>query len=799
MENITENIYDEISDEITEETAVPEYNNYPMIVLRGIVVFPYGEVSMDIGREKSLKALAALVEEKKSSEIFFATQFDTAIQDPNTDQIMHTGVICTVKQIVKISKDIVKVVVAGKKKAVIRSFMQEAPYFRVEVEEISEEFNPDALSYECEALMRKIKNQCLEFARIEPKTVNANFREMEVTANPYKLLYGTANQFLKTVEERIEILETPKLEDALLKLCVSLVKGVEILKLDKKINLKVKKSVDKNQKEYYLREQIKAIQEELGDTASETKMYEEKLENLKLKNKDTVEKVKKDIRRLSTMNPQSPDFNVMKNYLDFFFDLPWEKFTKDNTNIANARVILDEDHFGLEKVKERILEFLAVHALTKTLNGPILCFVGPPGVGKTSIAKSIARALDRKFVRMSLGGVRDEAEIRGHRKTYIGAMSGKILYNIRNAKSANPVFLLDEIEKMTSDMRGDPQSAMLEVLDPEMNKSFKDNFLEVDFDLSKTLFVATANSLDNISAPLLDRMEVIQLSGYTEEEKIEIAKRYLIPRKLKENGVDDMQINITDKALSTIIYHYTRESGVRSLEREIGKISRRIALKYASGEIENKVDIDVADIESYLGTIKYLSDTVNVKNEIGTCNGLAWTSVGGTTLEIEVSLMPGKGEIILTGKLGDVMKESARTALSYIHAHAYEFGISESLFNEKDIHLHVPEGATPKDGPSAGITIATAILSAMTKRPTYHDVAMTGEITLRGKVLPIGGLKEKVLAASRHGIKKVLIPFENAKDIAEIPASVREKIEFVTCKDVNEVFAHAILKEEHDN
>ncbi|MFI3163307.1 MAG: endopeptidase La [Bacillota bacterium] len=791
FENIenTENIDTNIKENV--ESAV----KYPMIVLRGVVIFPHGETSMDIGRDKSLKALATLVEGKQSTEIFFATQYDTAVQNPTPEQVMKTGVICTIRQIVKINKDVVKIIASGSRKAVIKNYTQTEPFFQVEVEEIFEEFDPTAITYECEALMRKIKHLCLEFARIEPKVVNANFREMEVTANPYKLLYGTSNQFLKTVEERIEILETADLENALMKLCMSLVKGIEIAKLNKKIDLKVKNSVDKNQKEYYLREQMKAIQDELGDTANETQIYEEKLKKLKIKNKETVEKIKKDIKRVGTLNPQSPDLNVMKNYLDFFFDLPWEKYTKDNTDIANARKILDEDHFGLEKVKERILEFLAVHALTKSLNGPILCFVGPPGVGKTSIAKSIARALDRKFVRMSLGGVRDEAEIRGHRKTYVGAMSGKILYNIRNAKSANPVFLLDEIEKMTSDMRGDPQSAMLEVLDPEMNKSFKDNYLEVDFDLSKTLFVATANSLDSISAPLLDRMEIITLSGYTEEEKIEIAKRYLIPRKLAENGVSNLQIEIDSEALQTIIYHYTREAGVRSLEREIGKIARRIALKYASGEVSDQVSIGKADVESYLGIMRYISDSVTVKNEIGTCNGLAWTSVGGTTLEIEVSLMPGKGEIILTGKLGDVMKESARTALSYIHAHAYEYGIAEELFTEKSIHLHVPEGATPKDGPSAGITIATAILSAMTKRPTNHDVAMTGEITLRGKVLPIGGLKEKVLAASRHGIKKVIIPYENTKDIAEIPASVKEKIEFVCAKDISEVFEHAISKE----
>ncbi|MFI3165438.1 MAG: endopeptidase La [Bacillota bacterium] len=791
FENIenTENIDTNIKENV--ESAV----KYPMIVLRGVVIFPHGETSMDIGRDKSLKALATLVEGKQSTEIFFATQYDTAVQNPTPEQVMKTGVICTIRQIVKINKDVVKIIASGSRKAVIKNYTQTEPFFQVEVEEIFEEFDQSAITYECEALMRKIKHLCLEFARIEPKVVNANFREMEVTANPYKLLYGTSNQFLKTVEERIEILETEDLENALMKLCMSLVKGIEIAKLNKKIDLKVKNSVDKNQKEYYLREQMKAIQDELGDTANETQIYEEKLKKLKIKNKETVEKIKKDIKRVGTLNPQSPDLNVMKNYLDFFFDLPWEKYTKDNTDIANARKILDEDHFGLEKVKERILEFLAVHALTKSLNGPILCFVGPPGVGKTSIAKSIARALDRKFVRMSLGGVRDEAEIRGHRKTYVGAMSGKILYNIRNAKSANPVFLLDEIEKMTSDMRGDPQSAMLEVLDPEMNKSFKDNYLEVDFDLSKTLFVATANSLDSISAPLLDRMEIITLSGYTEEEKIEIAKRYLIPRKLAENGVSNLQIEIDSEALQTIIYHYTREAGVRSLEREIGKIARRIALKYASGEVSDQVSIGKADVESYLGIKRYISDSVTVKNEIGTCNGLAWTSVGGTTLEIEVSLMPGKGEIILTGKLGDVMKESARTALSYIHAHAYEYGIAEELFTEKSIHLHVPEGATPKDGPSAGITIATAILSAMTKRPTNHDVAMTGEITLRGKVLPIGGLKEKVLAASRHGIKKVIIPYENTKDIAEIPASVKEKIEFVCAKDISEVFEHAISKE----
>lgn len=770
-------------------------NKYPMIVLRGILLFPQGEVSMDIGREKSIKALASLVEDKSSSEIFFASQYDTGIQNPEEKDVMTVGVICTVKQITKASGNIVKIVVAGKRKAKILNYQQTSPYFIAEVEELEEKYDCTSMTYECEAYMRKVKTMVLEFAKLDPKVVNANFRKIEVTSDPYELIYSTANQFLKTVEERMEILEAESVEDAMTKICISLDKTLELAKLDKKISQKVKNSIDKSQREYYLREQMKAISEELGDTSNETLAYEEKLEKLKIKNKDTVEKVKKDIKRLASLNNQSPDYNVTKNYLDFFFDLPWNKATKDNTDIENARKILDEDHFGLEKVKERILEFLAVHALTKSLNGPILCFVGPPGVGKTSIAKSISRALGRKFVRMSLGGVRDEAEIRGHRKTYIGAMSGKVMYNIRQAKSNNPVFLLDEIEKMTSDMRGDPQSAMLEVLDPEMNKSFKDNFLEVDFDLSKVLFVATANSLDTISAPLRDRMEIIQISGYTEEEKIQIAKRYLIPRKLKECGLAKLAVEIPDEDLSYLIYHYTRESGVRQLEREIGNIARKLALQMASGKISGKTSVSVADLKEYLGVEKYISDKVNAENAVGTCNGLAWTSVGGTTLEIEVALMPGKGQVMLTGKLGDVMKESAQTALSYLHAHAEEYNIRENIFAEKDIHVHVPEGATPKDGPSAGITIATAMLSAMTDVPTNHNVAMTGEITLRGKVLPIGGLKEKVLAANRHGIKKVLIPHDNIKDLAEIPSNVKDKIEFIACQNINDVFCHAIQKD----
>jgi len=553
----------------------------------------------------------------------------------------------------------------------------------------------------------------------------------------------------------------------------------------------VRGSIDKSQKEYYLREQLKAIHSELGDDPEEG---EEMVEQIKAKGlpKDVEEKALKEISRLDKINPSSPDYSIILNYLDWIKELPFNQSTVDTENLKSAKEILDKDHFGLEKVKQRIVEYLAVLQLTKEIKGPILCFVGPPGVGKTSVATSIARALGRKFVRMSLGGVKDEAEIRGHRKTYVGAMPGRIIYGLKNAGSNNPVFLLDEIDKLSSDIHGDPASALLEVLDPEQNTTFRDRYLEVPFDLSKVMFITTANTLDTIPYPLLDRMEVIELTGYTNEEKLQIAKQYLIPKQLKANGLSDKKVEITDQGIAEIISGYTMEAGVRNLEREIGSVIRKIATKVAQNPRTKKQIVDQNNVEKYLGIKKHVRDLTLEKDEIGACTGLAWTSVGGTTLTIEVGLMKGKGEILLTGKLGDVMKESARAAISYIRANANNYGIEESDFENTDIHVHVPEGATPKDGPSAGITMATAILSAFTKKAVKKSVAMTGEITLRGKVLPIGGLKEKSLAAYRQGIKEIIIPSANQKDLTDIPKEIRKEINFIACDEIDQVFKRAI-------
>ena len=568
-------------------------------------------------------------------------------------------------------------------------------------------------------------------------------------------------------------------------------KEIEVLDIEKKISEKVKKSIDKSQKEFFLREQIKAIKDELGEKDEDSDTLIQKIKDKKLP-KETEEKVLKEVQRLNKVNPSSPDYSILLNYIDWILELPFNDRTQDTKDLAVAKEVLDSDHFGLEKVKERIVEYLAVLKLTKKIRGPILCFVGPPGVGKTSVATSIARALNRKFVRMSLGGVKDEAEIRGHRKTYVGAMPGRIIYGLKNANSKNPVFLLDEIDKLSVDIHGDPSSALLEVLDPEQNATFRDRFIEVPFDLSEVMFITTANSVDTIPYPLLDRMEIIEITGYTDEEKLQIAKRYLIPKLIELNGLTDKKIEITDSAIKTVIENYTMESGVRNLERELASIVRKVATKVASSKRVAKQIIDQDKAVAYLGVKKYLRGETLDGDEVGACTGLAWTSVGGTTLTIEVSLMEGSGEVHLTGKLGDVMKESARASISYIRSHAEEYGIEKEKFSKTDIHIHVPEGATPKDGPSAGITMATAILSAFTKKPVKCSVAMTGEITLRGKVLAIGGLKEKALGAYRKGIKTIIIPESNKKDLEQIPSTIRKHLKFIEVKDVKEVFKNAI-------
>ncbi|MBQ3046965.1 MAG: endopeptidase La [Clostridia bacterium] len=778
----------EDKDIIYEITKEKESKEMPLIALRGKVLFPKTFLNFDVGRNISVAAVNKAVAD--NSEIFIAAQKNAFIDSPKTTEICSVGVIARIKQVIKIQNSgNLKVSVEALKRAKIEEFKEEKGYFAVRVRECDyiEENDPVKL----EAYFRVAKNAFYEYSLADKRVSKEMLSTITEIKNPNEFV-DNAISIVNFKEAEVQnILETDDTIKRLSAFEKLFLKELEILRIERKITGKVRQSIDKSQKEFYLREQLKAIHSELGDDPEEG---DELANQIKEKNlpKDIEVKALKEIKRLDKINPSSPDYSIILNYLDWIKELPFGVSTTDTEDLKLAKEILDKDHFGLEKVKQRIVEYLAVLQLTKAIKGPILCFVGPPGVGKTSVATSIARALNRKFVRMSLGGVKDEAEIRGHRKTYVGAMPGRIIYGLKNAGSNNPVFLLDEIDKLSSDIHGDPASALLEVLDPEQNVTFRDRYLEVPFDLSKVMFITTANSIDTIPYPLLDRMEVIELHGYTNEEKLQIAKQYLIPKQLKQNGLTDKKAELTDEAIKEIITGYTMEAGVRNLEREIGSVVRKIATKVAENPRTRKQTVKGSDVEKYLGVRKYLKDDVNKADEVGACTGLAWTSVGGTTLTIEVSLMRGKGEILLTGKLGDVMKESARAAISYIRAHAKDYGIDEERFEKTDIHVHVPEGATPKDGPSAGITMATAILSAFIDKPVKRSVAMTGEITLRGKVLPIGGLKEKALAAYRQGIKDVIIPKANKKDVSEIPEEIRKDINFITAESVEEVFKRAI-------
>ena len=760
----------------------------PTIALRGLVAFPDTSMNIEIGRKMSINALNSC--EEADSLIFLVPQIDPAIVNPKASDLAEFGVIAKIQSIVKISSDNYKLLISSEYRGKIEKAYIENDMFLADVIKIEETTVEEVYLEAGKRTLKKQFNQYAAFDRqIPAELIVSLFAENDLQ----KIINVMSSTILKNNVDRIEMISILETEDRMNHLMSIIEREIEISQVEKEIGARVKESVDKSQKEYYLREQMKAISHELGDTVDECNEYREKIAKLKIKNKEITNKIEKEINRLEKLASGSPDTGVIRNYLDWIIDLPWNKSTKENIDIAKVKEILDEDHYGLEKVKERILEFISVYSLTKSLAGPILCLVGPPGVGKTSIAKSIARAINRNYVRMSLGGVRDEAEIRGHRKTYIGAMPGRIISNMKTVGSMNPLFLLDEIDKMSSDFRGDPSSAMLEVLDPEINSTFRDNFLEIPFDLSKVFFMTTANSLETIPDPLYDRMEVIELSGYTEEEKIEIAKKYLVPKKAVQSGLAKLGVTFTDKAISDLINFYTRESGVRGLEREISNTFRKIAMKYSldNSYLKDGLNID-SNIEDFLGVRKFTREDNNLKSEVGACMGLAWTSVGGTTLTIEVSLMKGKGEIILTGKLGEVMRESARTALSYIHSNSEKYSIDEKMFTQNDIHIHVPEGATPKDGPSAGITMATAILSALTNKPVTNQIAMTGEITLRGNVLPIGGLKEKALAAYRIGIKHLIIPKANEKDLTEIPMEIKNKIKFTIVDKIDQVFKMAI-------
>ena len=767
----------------------------PLIPLRGLAIFPYMILNFDIGREMSLKALdQAMLEDEL---VFLTSQKEAEVDEPTTDDFYHVGTICKVKQVIKLPGETVRVLVEGISRGKIKEIDEEEGYFKAVVEEIIYDQENAETDVEVEAFVRNVFDAFEEYInignRVSPEIL-VSLAEIENVDRFIDTI--AANIFLKA-EQKQEILEEFDISKRLELLYRILLEEIDILKIEKKITLRVKKQMNKVQKEYYLREQLKAIQKELGedeDLSSEVEEYKEKLKKIKA-SKETKLKIEKEISKFSRTSPQSPDSSVSRTYLDTIFSLPWNKETRDKLDLKNAKEILDQQHYGLEKVKDRILEYLAIRKLSKSLKGPIICLVGPPGVGKTSIAKSIAEALGKKFVRISLGGVRDEAEIRGHRRTYVGSIPGRIINGLKEAQTKNPVFLLDEIDKMAADYKGDPASAMLEVLDPEQNKTFVDHYLEVPFDLSKILFITTANSLSTIPGPLLDRMEIIEVSGYIEEEKLNIAQKYLLPKQVKENGLEEGFVTVEEQAMRDIINYYTREAGVRTLERTIGKVCRKIAKKFVENPSLEGVVVTSKDLEEYLGRDKYLYDLAGTKPEVGVVTGLAWTSVGGVTLPVEVNVLKGKGQVVLTGSLGDVMKESAQAGISYIRSIADKFDIPEDFYKTEDIHIHCPEGATPKDGPSAGITMATAVISALTKIPVRSDVAMTGEITLRGRVMVVGGVKEKVLAAHRAGIKKVLIPRECDAQLDEIPENVKEKLEIVLVDHMDQVLEHALVKD----
>lgn len=760
---------------------------FPLVALRGKVVFPDTQTSFDAGRLISLTAISRASE--KDMNLFVSLQKDAEKEQIAAKDVCAVGTVVKIKQIAKLPSGNLRVSVEGLYRAKAEEVYEEDGSFYAVVTRMKSVHGDEVLE---EAYLRTAREVMRDLTAGDLRFPKEQLSALDNLTDP-DVFINRSMQYLHIKEEvKQQLLETVNVVERLKLYERCLNDELEIAKLEKKISSMVRRSIDKNQKEYFLREQLKAIHTELGDDEQEKDTLAGQLKERHMP-AEIEEKALKEVARMDKMPPSSPEYTVIRNYLDWLIELPWTEETKDTENILDAKKILDEDHYGLEKVKTRITEYLAVLQLTKSMNAPILCFVGPPGVGKTSIAKSVARALGRKFVRMSLGGVKDEAEIRGHRRTYVGAMPGRIIYAMKQVGSVNPVFLLDEIDKVSSDMRGDPASALLEVLDPEQNATFRDRFLEVPYDLSKVLFITTANTVDTIPAPLLDRMELIELNGYTLDEKREIAKRYLVPRKIEENGLKPELIEITDGAITAIIEGYTMEAGVRSLERQIGSVCRKIAVRYAENREMEKQTVTEENLESILGVRKYLRDNSSLDgDEVGAATGLAWTSVGGTTLTIEVSCMPGKGEIQLTGKLGDVMKESARAAISYIRAHADTYGIDAETFSNTDIHIHVPEGATPKDGPSAGITMATAILSAFTHKPVRKDIAMTGEITLRGKVLPIGGLKEKALAAHRAGIKNIIIPKENERDEEEIPSNVRGELNFIPAAEVDTVFHNAI-------
>ena len=769
-------------------TITQSPNLYPVLPLRDIVVFPHMIVPLFVGREKSVRALEDVMKDDK--QILLVAQKNATQDDPDSDDIYGVGTISTVLQLLKLPDGTVKVLVEGTQRARIVGYSENTDFFQAEALPMDEE---EGDPQEQEALSRSVVSQFEQYIKLNKKTSPEALVSINQIEDSSKLADTVASHLALKISEKQELLETETVAERLERVYSFMESEIGVLQVEKKIRNRVKRQMEKTQREYYLNEQMKAIQKELGegeDGRDETAELEEKIKQTKFST-EAREKTLAELKKLKSMSPMSAEATVVRNYLDWMLSIPWKKRSRGKKDIREAQAILDADHYGLEKVKERIVEYLAVQQRTKKLKGPILCLVGPPGVGKTSLGKSIARSTGRNFIRMSLGGVRDESEIRGHRRTYIGSMPGKVIQGMKKAKSSNPLFLLDEVDKMGNDWRGDPASALLEVLDPEQNSTFNDHYLEVDYDLSDVMFVTTANTM-NMPSPLLDRMEIIRLAGYTEDEKVEIAKRHLIPKQIEAHGLKEGEWSISDTGVRDVVRYYTRESGVRNLERELANLTRKAIKEILMGDATT-IAVTKRNLEKYLGVKKYRYGEAETDSLIGVTTGLAWTEVGGELLSIEAVLVPGKGKMTITGKLGDVMTESIQAARSFVQSRSNQFGIAPTLFVKKDIHVHVPEGATPKDGPSAGVGMVTSIVSVLTSNPVNKDVAMTGEITLRGRILPIGGLKEKLLAALRGGIKTVLIPQDNEKDLAEIPDNVKKGLKIIPVSHVEQVLREALI------